>query len=168
MDIERNATESSNILHILLMKTSETFHPVLPNVTLYDRMFRAKPYTKCIDCLTQDRLRCHKCMELIIDNISKKSNPKKVTEIRRLSPNAFSQHTANMWTKKNTQFSAQKLHTQGGARPPRSKENQERVMITSKYNWWLGEMKRKKEAAQLSSTSLGSWPRKTRVNDYNL
>lgn len=38
-------------------------------------------------------------------------------------------------------------------------------MVTSKYDWWLGEQQRKK---QLDINIKDHWPRKTRLNDFNL
>lgn len=46
-----------------------------------------------------------------------------------------------------------------------NKENDEKVMITSKYNWWMGE-RQKRRMMDLNVKS--SWPRKTRLNDVNL
>lgn len=74
------------------MKAEKSFHPVLPNVILYDRMFRVKPYTKCIDCLTQDKLRCQNCMEAIIEDIAKNNNPKRLNEKKKSLPVSRSQH----------------------------------------------------------------------------
>lgn len=38
-------------------------------------------------------------------------------------------------------------------------------MIKSKYNWWLEERVRRKQA---DSDMKDNWPRKTRLNDINL
>lgn len=38
-------------------------------------------------------------------------------------------------------------------------------MITSKYNWWMGE-RHKRRLMDINVKS--SWPRKTRLNDVNL
>ena len=42
-------------------------------------------------------------------------------------------------------------------------------MITSKYNWWLNEKKKKRrQDPNLTSTLGKNWPRKTKTHDYNL
>lgn len=48
-------------------------------------MFRNKPYTKCIDCLSNNRLKCKKCMEQIIEDVSKNSLPKRFVRMKEFS-----------------------------------------------------------------------------------
>lgn len=48
-------------------------------------MFRIKPYTKCIQCLSNDKLKCRKCMESIIEDISKNENVKRLSKTRESS-----------------------------------------------------------------------------------
>ena len=42
---------------------------------------------------------------------------------------------------------------------------EEKIMITSKYDWWLNEKKKRK--SDLNFTIYNNWPRKTRNHDYN-
>lgn len=42
---------------------------------LKERMFRVKPYTKCLDCIRTDHLKCKNCMDKLVNEIiSKKEN----------------------------------------------------------------------------------------------
>ena len=35
-------------------------------------MFRLKPYTKCIDCIKTDKIRCKDCMDKLVNEIMDK------------------------------------------------------------------------------------------------
>ena len=50
-------------------------------------MFRLKPYTKCVDCLTNDKLKCKKCMQAIIKDISSNDSQRKNFRIKEVSSN---------------------------------------------------------------------------------
>lgn len=122
--------------------------PVLPNSILYERMFREKPYTKCMDCLANNRLKCRKCMENIIEDMAHKPPPRKVIIDRKISSSP-SRSRLDLT-----------MHV------PRSpKSPQIKVMVMSKYNWWLSQKQLNKNK---ENDFREQWPRKTKNYDASL
>lgn len=48
---------------------------------MIDKMFRGKPYSKCIDCITSDKLKCKRCMNKLLDTINDFQN---INNLKRL------------------------------------------------------------------------------------
>ncbi len=64
-------------------------------------MFHYKPYTKCIECLSNNRLKCKKCMEQMINDIQNKRLPRNVSKIKMRSTLSNSFNSLRHMNKKN-------------------------------------------------------------------
>jgi predicted nucleotide-binding protein (sugar kinase/HSP70/actin superfamily) len=53
---------------------------------LRERMFRVKPYTKCLGCIRTDRIKCKDCMEHLVQNASSRHSGKGAYDVLRKSP----------------------------------------------------------------------------------
>lgn len=53
---------------------------------LKERMFRIKPYTKCIDCIRTDQFKCKNCMDKLVSDIMANKDNGKPKHLLRRSP----------------------------------------------------------------------------------
>ena len=49
-------------------------------------MFRVKPYTKCVDCIKTDSIKCKNCMDKLVLDIMNKNNNSSAKHLLRRSP----------------------------------------------------------------------------------
>lgn len=49
-------------------------------------MFRVKPYTKCLDCILTDHLKCKKCMDKLVNDIMTSKDSFVTKQVMRKSP----------------------------------------------------------------------------------
>jgi hypothetical protein len=53
---------------------------------LKERMFRVKPYTKCIDCIRTDHFKCKNCMDKLVNEIMANKDTGVPKHLLRRSP----------------------------------------------------------------------------------
>ena len=49
-------------------------------------MFRMKPYTKCLDCIRTDNIKCKNCMDKLVNDIMNKNQHASTKVLLRRSP----------------------------------------------------------------------------------
>lgn len=110
-----------------------------------------------MDCLSNDKLKCRKCMQTIIRDISDNENKKniRVKDVSsKMGNSKFVQY------KKEEPHHFKKCHSVARY----NKENDEKLMITSKYNWWMAERIKRRQEDNGNKTA---WPRKARFNNQS-
>lgn len=98
-----------------------------------DKMFREKPYTQCFECIQGCKLKCKKCMGVLVENIL-------ATQTPVLTPSPM-RKTAPHFGKKH--------------------QEREEYVVSSNFELWVQKMreKRSKDYDVVSST-LSKWPHK--------